>query len=59
MKILFDTNEILDIMLDREPFSEPAAIPLSKVDQSDARRILMISRTPYCMNLRCTLAWIT
>ncbi|MBN1637387.1 MAG: PIN domain-containing protein [Ignavibacteriales bacterium] len=32
MKILVDTNVVLDVMLDREPFSLPAAILLSKVE---------------------------
>ncbi|MBI4356519.1 MAG: PIN domain-containing protein [Gammaproteobacteria bacterium] len=32
MKILFDTNIILDVLLDREPFSEPAAKLFSLVE---------------------------
>jgi len=32
MKILFDTNVILDVMLDREPFSEPASQLMSLVE---------------------------
>ena len=35
MKVLFDTNIILDILLDRQPFSEPASILLSKVERSE------------------------
>ena len=35
MKVLFDTNVILDVLLDREPFSEEASILLSKVEQSE------------------------
>lgn len=35
MKALFDTNVILDVLLDREPFSEEASILLSKVEQSE------------------------
>ncbi len=34
MKILFDTNVILDVMLDREPFSDSAALLLSKGEHS-------------------------
>ena len=35
MKILFDTNVILDVLLDREPFSNEASFLLSKVEQSE------------------------
>ncbi|SPD75301.1 Toxin-antitoxin system, toxin component, PIN family [uncultured Desulfobacterium sp.] len=35
MKTLFDTNVILDVFLDREPFSSDAAILLSKVERSE------------------------
>jgi predicted nucleic acid-binding protein len=35
MKVLFDTNVILDVLLDREPFSSDASILLSKVEQSE------------------------
>ncbi len=37
MKILFDTNVILDVLLDREPFSDPAAYLMSKAEQSEIR----------------------
>jgi predicted nucleic acid-binding protein len=35
VKTLFDTNVILDVLLDREPFSNDAALLLSKVEQSE------------------------
>ena len=35
MKILFDTNVILDVLLDRKPFSNDASYLLSKVEQSE------------------------
>jgi predicted nucleic acid-binding protein len=35
LKILFDTNVILDVLLDREPFSTTAAQLFSKVDTGD------------------------
>lgn len=35
MKILFDTNVVLDVMLDRTPFSEPASHLLSFVERGD------------------------
>ena len=35
MKTLFDTNVILDVLLDREPFSTDASLLLSKVEQSE------------------------
>lgn len=33
MKILFDTNIILDVLLDRDPFSEIACILMSEVER--------------------------
>jgi predicted nucleic acid-binding protein len=33
MKVLFDTNVILDVLLDREPFSGVASCLLTKVEQ--------------------------
>ena len=35
MKILFDTNVILDVLLDREPFSNDAAFLMSLVEKSE------------------------
>lgn len=35
MKILFDTNIILDVLLDRQPFSEDAAALLSCAERGD------------------------
>lgn len=35
MKILFDTNVILDVLLDREPFADDASYLLSKVERSE------------------------
>lgn len=35
MKVLFDTNIILDVLLDREPFSDAAAFLMSLVEQSE------------------------
>jgi predicted nucleic acid-binding protein len=35
MKILFDTNTIVDLLLDREPFVDPIAQLFSKVEQGD------------------------
>jgi predicted nucleic acid-binding protein len=35
MKILFDTNVILDVLLEREPFAKPAAYLMSKVETSE------------------------
>ena len=35
MKTLFDTNVILDVLLDRELFSDEASLLLSKVEQSE------------------------
>jgi len=40
MKILFDTNVILDVMLDRTPFSEPACQLLSLVERGDISGII-------------------
>lgn len=35
MKVLFDTNILLDFLLDRSPFSEPAAELLSRADRRE------------------------
>ena len=35
MKVLFDTNVILDVLFDREPFSDPASRLLSLVEQRE------------------------
>ena len=35
MKILFDTNVILDVLLDREPFADDAALLMSLVEKSE------------------------
>ncbi len=35
MNVLLDTNVILDVLLDREPFSTDAAILLAKVERSE------------------------
>ncbi len=35
MKALFDTNVILDVLLDKEPFSEHASYLMSKVERSE------------------------
>ena len=35
MKILFDTNVVLDLLLDRKPFSTTAARLFSRVDEGD------------------------
>ena len=35
MKILFDTNVILDVLLEREPFVKPALYLLAKVERSE------------------------
>ena len=40
MKILFDTNIILDVLLDREPFAESAAYLLSKAERSKINGLL-------------------
>lgn len=35
MKVLFDTNVILDVLLDREPFADDASLLLTKVERSE------------------------
>jgi len=40
MKVLFDTNVILDVLLDRPPFSEPAVQLMSKVEASEIQGFL-------------------
>ena len=40
MKVLFDTNIILDLILDRKPFSEHASYLISKVERSEINGFL-------------------
>ena len=40
MKVLFDTNIILDVLLDRRPFSEHALFLMSKVERSEINGFL-------------------
>ena len=40
MKVLFDTNIILDVLLDRKPFSEHALYLISKVERSEINGFL-------------------
>jgi len=40
VKILFDTNVVLDVMLDREPFSELATKLFSKVEKKELKGFL-------------------
>ncbi len=35
MRVLFDTNVVLDVLLERQPFSEPASKLLSKVEKGE------------------------
>lgn len=43
MKILFDTNIIIDVFLDRKPFSEHASYLMSKVERSEITGFLCAS----------------
>lgn len=43
MNILFDTNVVLDVLLDREPFAADAATLLSKVEQNQISGYLCAS----------------
>ncbi len=40
MKVLFDTNIILDVLLDRKPFSEHASCLMSRVERSEINGFL-------------------
>lgn len=35
MRLVFDTDVVLDLLLDRRPFSEPAAVLFSRVEAGD------------------------
>ena len=35
MKVMFDTNVVLDVLLDRPPFSEPVAQLLSQAERGE------------------------
>ena len=40
MKVLFDTNIILDVLLDRKPFADHASYLMSKVERSEINGFL-------------------
>ena len=40
MIVLFDTNVVLDVLLDREPFSDDSADALSRVEKGDIRGLV-------------------
>ncbi len=40
MKVLFDTNVVLDVLLDRQPFSDDAAQLMSMVESSEMQGFL-------------------
>jgi len=40
MRVLFDTNVILDVLLDRKPFSKPASNLLSKVENGEITGVI-------------------
>ena len=40
MRVLFDTDVVLDLLLDRQPFSTPAADLFSRVERGDIRGYL-------------------
>lgn len=40
MKVLFDTNIILDVLLDRKPFADHASSLMSKVERSEVNGFL-------------------
>ncbi len=40
MRILFDTNVVLDLLLDREPFTQDAQILIGKVERGDVVGVL-------------------
>ena len=40
MKVLFDTNIILDVLLDRKPFADHASFLMSRVEQAEIKGFL-------------------
>ena len=40
MKVLFDTNIVLDVILDRQPFRDPAALLISRVERKELTGVL-------------------
>jgi len=40
LKVLFDTNVVLDVLLDRQPFRDPAALLFSKVERKELTGVL-------------------
>jgi len=44
VKVLFDTNVILDVLLDRQPFSDDAAQLMSRVECSEIQWFIFTLR---------------
>ncbi|MBI4964805.1 MAG: PIN domain-containing protein [Desulfomonile tiedjei] len=53
MKIIFDTNVVLDVLLDREPFSNPAAQLFSKVEKGELSGYLCATTITTVYYLAC------
>ena len=53
MRILFDTNVVLDVLLDREPFSTRAALLFSEVERGDLEGILCATTITTIHYLAC------
>ena len=46
MKVLFDTNVILDVLLDRKPFSDTASYLFSEAENSEIIEQQILGRMP-------------
>lgn len=57
MKTLFDTNVILDVLLDRAPFSDDASFLLSKVEQSEINRFYLCNNSYHNLRYRQQSSW--
>jgi predicted nucleic acid-binding protein len=53
LKIIFDTNVVLDVLLDREPFSTSAALLFSKVERGELSGYLCATTVTTIHYLMC------
>ena len=51
MKVLFDTNIILDVLLDRKPFADHASFLMSRVEQAEIKGFRKRSINPTGSNM--------
>ena len=53
MKVMFDTNVILDVLLERQPFAEPAAMLLARAERGEIQGFVCATTATTIFYLAC------